>query len=141
VAHYNPSDSDIAVAELAEVARLLVEAWNCGDAQAFASLFTPVAEYVTGAGERLRGRQAISQLLTEAGPAVRVCLVGEPIAEYAAGHGRLSFAWSGVGASDVARHGTIACTCVRHETAWLIEALHNDEAGSVGETRGSPTAR
>lgn len=117
-------------AALVRFARLLVESWNRRDAQAFAGLFTPVAEYVTGAGQRIAGRQAIARLLETGTPAAQVRVVGQPIVECDAGLGKLSFRWSTVEAAGVARHGTITCTCSRHEAGWLIEALHNDEAGA-----------
>ena len=125
---------------LRDLARLLLDTWNRGDAQAFAGLFTPAAEYVTGAGERLRGRQAISGLVVKASPAAQVTMVEEPFAECDGGQGRLSFAWSAPEPNGVTRRGSITCACVRHEGGWLIESLHNDEAGAVGEKRGGPTS-
>lgn len=124
---------------LRDLARLVVDAWNRGDARAFASLFTPAAEYVTGAGERLRGRQAISNLVARASPAAQVTMVDEPLAECDAGLGRLGFAWSAPEPNGVPRRGSITCACVRHEGGWLIESLRNEEAGAVGETRGGPS--
>lgn len=133
----NPADASLA--ELKAVARLLVDSWNRGDAEAFGRLFTPVAEYVTGTGERIRGRQAIAELLGKAAPATQVSFAGEPVAVCDAGSGELRFMWSSADASVVPRRGTITCTCTRHGHGWLIEALHNDETGNVGESRGSPT--
>jgi hypothetical protein len=65
-------EADTGPAELSTLARLLVESWNRRDARAFARLFTPAAEYVTGAGIHIRGREAISALLDKAGPATQV---------------------------------------------------------------------
>ena len=108
-------------AELLNVAHLLVESWNREDAQAFAALFTPAAEYVTTAGERLAGRYAISQLIGMRKPVIQVRVVGQP----SCSGGRLSFAWVAVEAGK-ARSGRITCTCAFQESGWLIEALHND---------------
>jgi uncharacterized protein (TIGR02246 family) len=108
-------------ADLLAIAYLLVESWNREDARAFAGLFTPAAEYVTTAGERLAGRNAISQLIGMAKPVIQVRLLGQP----SCSAGQLSFAWVAVEPGK-ARSGRITCTCVRHESGWLIEALHND---------------
>ncbi|ADD44398.1 SgcJ/EcaC family oxidoreductase [Stackebrandtia nassauensis] len=37
----------------------LNDSWNRGDAEAYAAVFTPEADYITFFGQRLRGRQAI----------------------------------------------------------------------------------
>jgi SnoaL-like domain len=76
MAQQNGIEADADPAELSNLARLLVDSWNRGDARAFACLFTPAAEYVTGAGERIRGRKAISALLDKAAPAAHVSVVG-----------------------------------------------------------------
>ena len=107
--------------ELHDVAHLLVDSWNREDASAFAALFTPAAEYVTSAGERLAGRYAISQLIGMRKPVIQVRVVGQP----SCSGGRLSFAWVAVEAGK-ARSGRISCTCVPRASGWLIEALHND---------------
>ena len=108
-------------AELVDVAHLLVEFWNREDGRAFAGLFTPAAEYVTTAGERLGGRYAISQLIGMQKPVIQVRLVGQP----SCSAGRLSFARVAVEAGK-ARSGRISCTCIPRGSGWLIEALHND---------------
>lgn len=126
---------------LRDLARFLVESWNRSDAQAFAALFSPAAEYVTGAGARIRGPEAISRLIEEAARAAQVTLVDEPFVESDGRRGQFSFAWSAAEPKGGARRGTIRCSCVRHNGGWLIDSLHNDEAGSVGETWGSPTRR
>ena len=108
-------------ADLLAVAHSLVESWNREDAQAFAGLFTPAAEYVTSAGERLAGRYAISQLIGMSKPVIQVRLVGQP----SCSAGRLSFGWVAVEAGK-ARSGRISCTCIPRGSGWLIESLHND---------------
>ena len=107
--------------DLLAVARLLVEFWNREDAQAFAGLFTPSAEYVTTAGERLAGRYAISQLVGMSKPVIQVRLVGQP----SCSAGQVSFAWVAVEPGK-ARSGRITCTCALRDSGWLIQALHND---------------
>jgi hypothetical protein len=124
---------------LAEVARRLVDAWNRGDAQAFAGLFTAGGTYVAGSGERFRGRPAIAQLVEEAAPGARVTLVGDPVAGGDGRPGQLEFAWSAAERSGLTRRGRIACTCVRGEDGWLVALLRNDEAGSSADTGGNTT--
>jgi uncharacterized protein (TIGR02246 family) len=107
--------------DLVAVAHHLVESWNREDARAFAALFTPAAEYVTTAGERLAGRYAISQLIGMRKPVIQIRLVGQPLCSA----GRMSFAWVAVEPGK-ARSGRITCACVPRDSGWLIEALHND---------------
>lgn len=61
MAERNGFETDADAAELSLFARRLV---GC--------LFTPAAEYVTGAGERIRGREAISALLDRVAAAAQV---------------------------------------------------------------------
>ena len=113
-------------AELSSLVNRLVDAWNQGDARAFAALFTPSAEYVTGAGEPIRGREAIAALVDRAVSAGQVSVVpGGPTLKCDATSGEITFAWSAG-----PRRGRITCACVRHESRWLIEALHNNEDGA-----------
>jgi uncharacterized protein (TIGR02246 family) len=48
--------------QIGYVIRDLAEAWNCGDASAFAELFTEDADYVDVAGHHWRGRKTIERL-------------------------------------------------------------------------------
>jgi uncharacterized protein (TIGR02246 family) len=115
---------------LHDLAQLLVETWNHGDADAFARLFTPNAEYIAGTGERLRGRHAIAQLLARTAPVPQVCLLEAPLVQHHAGLTQLSFAWCTVEARGTPMRGRITCTCARHEAGWLIEELRNDEVAA-----------
>jgi hypothetical protein len=124
--------------DLAQLVRLLVDTWNRRDALAFANLFAPHADYVTGAGERLSGREAISRLVDEAVPVVHVSRV-EASVEGDPGLGSVSFSWVAAEGSGRARRGTITCACVRTAGGWLIESLRNSEAESAPESRGSRT--
>jgi len=132
--------ADPSSAGLRALAGHLVDSWNRVDSQAFVGLFTPDAEYVTGAGERVHGRQVISQLVEQAALAAQVTLVEEPSAECDASLGLLTFAWSAIGPNGVVRRGTITCSCVRHGDSWRIQSLRNNEAGSVGETTDPETS-
>lgn len=137
MAAQDAADADSRATELRDLARQLVDSWNRRDSQAFAGLFTTGAEYVTGAGERFQGRQAIAQLLEKAAPAPRVRLVVGPVVESHTRQGKVHFEWSTVEASAVARHGRITCTCVRHGSAWLIEALRNVDVEPPGDSRAT----
>ena len=117
--------------ELSNLARRLVDSWNRGDGRAFASLFTPAAEYVTGAGERIRGREAISALLDRVAPAAQVSVVGQPVVRRDAGSAEVTFTWSSADAGGGPRHGSITCACIRQGSGWLIEVLNNNEAGDA----------
>src|SRR5262245_22346330 len=138
MAKHDPVENDAPSSRLSELAQLLVTSWNQADAEGFASLFMPDAEYITGAGETVRGREAILQLV-RAPSAIQVCVIGHPFVESSASRGHLSFAWSTTADRTLMRSGRISCTCVRHESGWLIQTLHNVENGSVEESRGSPT--
>ena len=138
MAKHDVVEADDPSSKLKALAQLLVASWNQGDAQGFAGLFTDEAEYLTGAADAVRGRQAISQLV-RATPPIQVCVLGEPSVECSASRGQLSFAWSTVTGAAHTRSGRISCTCIRHESGWLIQALQNVEDGSVAESRGSPT--
>jgi uncharacterized protein (TIGR02246 family) len=106
--------------------RRLVDAWNRGDAEAFAERFAPDATYTTGAGQSVRGRAGISALV--AGGA-RVALVDGPSVEREGATARGRFGWTTAGDHvGAVRRGTITCTLVRHGGSWLVESLRNEEA-------------
>ena len=139
MAQQNGIEADADPTDLSSLARRLVDSWNRGDARAFACLFTPAAEYVTGAGERIRGRQAISALLYKAAPAAHVMVVGQPVVRCDARSAEVTLRWSGAADGGGPRRGSITCACIRRGSGWLIEALHNNEAGDVAASRGNPT--
>ena len=107
----------------------VVSAWNRGDASAFASLFTSDADYVTGAGVWLRGREAIAELLRTASPP-RVRVDGEvAIREYGS-VGSIIFRWVTQPGTDPHRRGVITCLVVQTDAGWLIDRLHNTDETS-----------
>lgn len=113
-------------AELESLVRRLVASWNEHDEEAFAAVFDPEAEYVTGQGERVRGRGAIARLLREAEPGLHV-LSEPPSIEGDAGRGTLWFRWTAARPGGAARQGRITCVVARRDGRWLIETLQNDE--------------
>ena len=115
------------IAELDDLAQRLVDSWNRGDGRVFAALFTPAAEYVSGAGDRIRGREAISALLDKAALVAPVSVVGQPAVKCDTRSAEVTFNWSGADAGGGPRHGRIRCACIREGSGWLIEALDNTE--------------
>lgn len=113
---------------LDDLARRLVDAWNRGDARAWASLFTLTAKYVTGTGGSLHGRDAISSLLET--PGAQVSIVGQPEVRCDARFGEVTFMWSSADAKGTQRHGRITCACMRDGSNWLVESLENNETRS-----------
>ena len=111
--------------------RQLVESWNERDEEAFAALFTPSAEYVTGEGERRRGRREIARLLRES-PAGLHVVVSEAAAEGDTRGGTVWFRWTAPQRSGTARQGRITCVVARQDGRWLIEALRNEEDAPAG---------
>lgn len=107
----------------------LVNAWNRGDATAFASLFTAEADYVTGAGAWLQGRRAIAELLSAAAAPPRAFIEGDAsIRDYGA-VSSVVFRWTTDPGLAPRRRGIVTCLLVKSGEAWLIDRLHNtDEA-------------
>jgi len=113
----------------------LVVAWNRRDAQAFGGAFAPAAEYVTGAGQHIRGRERIAALLDGPGDGSTVAVVDGPSIEHGETTARARFGWSIAGDAGRSRRGTITCVLARHGTGWLIETLHNEESSEPMQER------
>jgi protein-S-isoprenylcysteine O-methyltransferase Ste14 len=122
-----------------DVVRELVRAWNRGDTRSFAALFAPHAEYVTGAGRHVRGREGIAALLEGAGQPI--VTAGAPFIETGGPVATARFAWSTAGDRGRPRRGTIRCALTRHGAGWLIESLRNDEETSEAGRAGHERAR
>ena len=118
-----------AIAAIEDVLRKLIDAWNLGDAEAFAERFAPDAEYITGAGQSIRGRAHIAALVVAG---AKVALVDGPSVECDedTATGRFGWATAANQAGDD-RRGTITCTLARHGSIWLIESLRNEEAAEA----------
>jgi uncharacterized protein (TIGR02246 family) len=56
----NPTGSDADDAELADIPMQMIEAWNRGDADGFATPFSETADFVAFEGTHLRGRAGIA---------------------------------------------------------------------------------
>ena len=106
--------------------RRMIDTWNRGDAEGFASMFAPYAEYVTCQGQRIWGREGIAEMVRQAGPGSQVVVRGPSVAcdENA---GKARFDWATTDQGTAARRGVVTCTLIRKETGWMVEALRNDE--------------
>lgn len=109
--------------DLTSLPQRLVAAWNGGDAAAFAALFTPSAEYVTGAGEWIRSAAEVARLATRAG-GVHVAIDGAPSIRVHGDSATVVFRWRAAG-GDAARQGIIACAAVRDGDSWRVDHLQN----------------
>jgi uncharacterized protein (TIGR02246 family) len=113
----------------------LAEAWNAGDAAAYASLFTEDADYVTFLGINMPGRRAIQEghralftgplrgsrlTFTDLPPTVR--FVRPDVAIVVAGG---SSSLPGGAPSDPGRESTLTFVMVREPAGWRITAFHN----------------
>jgi uncharacterized protein (TIGR02246 family) len=124
--------------EIEDLVRSLIDTWNHGDADGFAGLFLPSAQYVTGHGQCLCGRDSIAELVRQASAGSPVSLVDGPSIECDGAAATVRFGWAMAEQGVLARRGVIACALVRQEAGWLIKALHNKESAM---SRRSPTPR
>ena len=120
----------------AEIHRLLDrvrEAWNAGDAAAYAALFTEDADYITYFGLNMKGRQAIEdghrQLFTmpiklerRGEPAIR--MLGDGVALV------ITTGGSTVGGEpDPGRDSVVGYTAVRTPGGWRFASFQNTRVG------------
>jgi uncharacterized protein (TIGR02246 family) len=124
--------------EIQDLVRSLIDAWNHCDADGFARMFVPSAEYLTGHGQCVCGRDSIAELVRQASAGSPVSLVDSPSIECDGAAGTVRFGWAMAEQGVLARRGVIACTLVRQDAGWLIKALHNKEAAI---SRRSPKPR
>lgn len=112
----------------------LAEAWNAGDATAYAALFTSDASYVTFDGDRLEGRDAIedihrflfqgplrsSRMISESGIQATPLVREDVVVLVSTGGIQLP------GQPDLEGRDSIqTLTLVRHEGRWLVAAFQN----------------
>jgi uncharacterized protein (TIGR02246 family) len=121
--------------EIEDLVRRLIDAWNNCDAEGFAGKFVPSAEYVTGQGQCVCGRDRIAELVRQASAGSPVSLVEGPLIECDGASGTVRFGWAMTEQGVLARRGNIACTLVRQEAGWLIKTLHNTDAAMSDRNR------
>jgi uncharacterized protein (TIGR02246 family) len=120
-------------AAVLEVLSGLVDAWNAGDATAYAGFFTEDADYVTFFGLNTPGRAAIESghralfegplrgsRLTGGGEPPKVRFVRDDVAIVVAGGGS-----SLDGEPDPDRASTVTYVLVREPDAWRVASFQN----------------
>lgn len=117
--------------------RSLVDAWNRRDPAAFAGHFAPFAEYVTGRGERIAGRDRIAGLVRGQSGTSEIVVVGPVEISTSSRSARVQFQWGSGEGRESARQGTILCSVVWTGREWLIDRLTNNEAGLGGSRTNS----
>lgn len=116
----------------------LREAWERGDGEAYASLFSEEAQYVSAPGERVHGRQAIAEShqsifdtifrATKLGrnyPSRMRRLTADVVLVEATG----SVLFPGEREEEVAPNGLMSLVVARHGDAWRIESFQNTPTG------------
>jgi uncharacterized protein (TIGR02246 family) len=125
-----------AEADVREVLGRLADAWNSGDAAAYARLFTEDADYVTYFGLNLPGRDVIesshralfegplkgSKLTGQLGASAKVRSVRPDVAVAVVGGGS---SVTGADTTDEGRESTVSFVLVREGGEWLITAFQN----------------
>jgi uncharacterized protein (TIGR02246 family) len=121
-------------AEIASLARRMTAAWNRGDGEAYAALFTDDSDYIAFDGTHLRGRtanarhhQALydtvlrgSRLVFEGDPEIR--FIGPDVAVMHA-MGSVLLPWQD--AVTAKRRSNQTYVVVRRPEGWRITAFHN----------------
>lgn len=114
-----------------ETVARLVAAWNEGDAKAFASLFTAEADYITGRGRWLKGREAIEEEFSVSDAKASVVRINNAQirllnTDVALVHHTWEMAGQATEGSPV-RRGIITQVLIRQDQRWLIAALQNTD--------------
>src|SRR5580698_7171185 len=116
----------------------LREAWERGDGQAYASLFSEDAQYVTAPGERMRGRKSIADShqeifntffketkLGQGYPSSLRQITPDVVLVESAG----SVLFPGESESKVAPNGLMTLVVARQDNAWRIVSFQNTPTG------------
>ena len=119
--HVSPGGPDLP-RELAPLLERLFDAWNRRDAAAFAGLFTEHADYVTGDGRWLRGRNAVSGLVRTTARGPRASMRGAPAFRASGSVVTAVFRWEAG-----PERGVTTCIFVEDRGGWRIDRLHNTD--------------
>ncbi len=116
----------------------LREAWECGDGEAYASLFSEEAQYVSAPGERVHGKQAIAEShqsifdtifkATRLGrnyPSHMRQLTADVVLVEAAG----AVLFPGESEGNVPPNGLMTLVVARQGDGWRIESFQNTPTG------------
>jgi uncharacterized protein (TIGR02246 family) len=120
-------ETPAATRDVTAVVQRLFAAWNAGDAESFAGLFTPDADYVGGDGLWRKGSAAIRALCPAAPDSPRVAMRGEPEVRLHGGVATCTFRWETEGAGPGRREGVISCVAVIDEGRWALAHLQNTD--------------
>jgi uncharacterized protein (TIGR02246 family) len=101
----------------------LFAAWNSGDASRFASLFTADADYLSGSGNLVQGRAAISTLLSSSETA-EVEPQWPPSVRFHDNVASVLLRWR---SRTSGRQGILSFVAVAQNDAWLIQRLQNED--------------
>jgi len=110
----------------------LVSSWNRRDPDAFADLFSPSAEYVTGERVRVVGRERIAELVRRSDPGSQVTIDGPVDVDLTGTSARVRFGWLSAGEAAVSRRGVIRCVVTQLRRGYCIDRLDNDEGREPG---------
>jgi uncharacterized protein (TIGR02246 family) len=122
--------------EIEQIVQALARVWNRREWPAFGRLFMEDADYVTGDGRRLSGRERIREALsTTAGPSPeedRVSLVVESVKRMTPAIAVVLCAWERErnaegNRGDEAAGGRVTMVLERGDDGWRIVALQNTD--------------
>ncbi|MET9065639.1 SgcJ/EcaC family oxidoreductase [Streptosporangium sandarakinum] len=142
------TEASLATREIGAALGRMTNAWNDGDAAAYAGQFTEDADYVTFFGLHMTGRQAIedshralfegplkgSRLTGVTSPSIR--FLRPDVAVVVAGGGS-----SLDGVPDPGRDSVITLTAVREPDAWRFASFQNTRRTNPAAPAGPPTRR
>ncbi|GAA4950686.1 uncharacterized protein (TIGR02246 family) [Nonomuraea thailandensis] len=122
------------MSEIAELLAGLAEAWNRGDAAAYAALFTEDADYITFDGTHTRGRQAVESMhrwLFE-GPLKGSTMAtgGDHTVKALADGAVLVIAAGGTTVDGRQRASIVSFTAVRTPEGWRFASFQNTRVAS-----------
>ncbi|AQZ61289.1 unnamed protein product [[Actinomadura] parvosata subsp. kistnae] len=126
--------SEIPHPEIAALLSGLADAWNAGDATAYAALFTEDADYITFDGTHTRGRAAIESTHRRLfdGPLKGSTMAGvgnvtvKPLTDGAV----LVIASGGTAVDGLHRPSTVSFTAVRTPGGWRFASFQNTRVAS-----------
>ncbi|MGW3351849.1 SgcJ/EcaC family oxidoreductase [Nonomuraea rubra] len=126
--------SEIPTSEVADLLAGLAEAWNSGDATAYAAVFTEDADYITFDGTHTRGREAIESMhrrLFE-GPlnGSTMSTGGEYPVKPLADGAVLVVVAGGTAVDGRQRASTVSFTAVRTPGGWRFASFQNTRVAS-----------
>jgi uncharacterized protein (TIGR02246 family) len=124
----DPDSIEPGAADIRHLIHQLITAWNGGVARRFAVLFTPNANYVTGRGVCLEGRDAIEEMRDSAAE-LSISLEEMLSSQVYDKVATALFKWVGQAKDRSERRGVISLVALNENGLWLIERLQNTDVG------------